>query len=281
MRRSLRRPSPALLVAFAALFVALGGTGYAAIKIDGRDIVNRSVTGAKLADGTVPARKLSAAARRTLRGTGGATGARGTTGATGSRGETGAAGARGETGGRGETGERGATGERGPAGGDGIAGPAGPTGAVGATGPGAMLASGRVRSVARDGPGASSFYGAPLGISTAAAADNALRTLSPAVATTASDLAVVLTYTPCADAQGPAGCGFPGTATITLRVDGADTALSCEITTPGLRCDSGATTIAVPPSSQLSIGVRGNLQGVPGNALYDRDALVAFRAVPN
>lgn len=251
MRRSLRRPSPALLIAFAALFVALGGTGYAAVKINGRDIVDGSVTGRKLADGTLSAQKLSSSARRTLRGARGATGAAGATGATGAAGTPGTPGA---------------------------PGAAGTPGATGPAGPGAMLASGRVRSVARNGAGPSTFFGAPLGISTAAAADE-LTTLSPAVATTASDLAVALSFTPCTDGQFPGGCGTPGTATVTLRVNGADTALSCAITTPAQRCDSGATTVAVPPSSQLSISVRGALQGVPGNATYDRDALFAFRTV--
>ena len=44
--RRIPRPPAALLVAFAALFTALGGTGYAALKITGRSIVNGTVTGA-------------------------------------------------------------------------------------------------------------------------------------------------------------------------------------------------------------------------------------------
>jgi hypothetical protein len=40
------RPSVALVVAFAALFIALGGTGYAALKITGKNVVNESLTGA-------------------------------------------------------------------------------------------------------------------------------------------------------------------------------------------------------------------------------------------
>lgn len=278
MRRSLRRPSPALLIAFAALFVALGGTGYAAVKINGRDIVDRSVTGRKLADGTLSAQKLSASARRTLRGATGTVGATGAQGTAGAQGAAGTAGAQGPTGERGLVGPQGTPGAAGTPGTPGAPGAAGTPGATGPAGPGAMLASGRVRSVARNGAGPSTFFGAPLGISTAAAADE-LTTLSPAVATTASDLAVALSFTPCTDGQFPGGCGTPGTATVTLRVNGADTALSCAITTPAQRCDSGATTVAVPPSSQLSISVRGALQGVPGNATYDRDALFAFRTV--
>ena len=44
--RRIPRPSAALVVAFAALFAALTGTGYAALKITGASIVNETVTGA-------------------------------------------------------------------------------------------------------------------------------------------------------------------------------------------------------------------------------------------
>jgi hypothetical protein len=45
MRHRVHRPSPALIVALIALFVALGGTGYAAAtgSIDGREIKNSSI----------------------------------------------------------------------------------------------------------------------------------------------------------------------------------------------------------------------------------------------
>ncbi len=43
--RNIRRPSAAMLVACAALFSAVGGTSYAALKITGADIVNGSLTG--------------------------------------------------------------------------------------------------------------------------------------------------------------------------------------------------------------------------------------------
>lgn len=44
----MKRPSPALVISLLALFVALGGTGYAALKINGKNIINRSVPGTKL-----------------------------------------------------------------------------------------------------------------------------------------------------------------------------------------------------------------------------------------
>lgn len=43
--RRIPRPSVALVVAFAALFTALGGTGYAALKITGAMVTNSSLTG--------------------------------------------------------------------------------------------------------------------------------------------------------------------------------------------------------------------------------------------
>jgi hypothetical protein len=47
MRNRLGRPSPALVVALIALFVAMGGTGYAAAtgSIDGREIKNSTIQG--------------------------------------------------------------------------------------------------------------------------------------------------------------------------------------------------------------------------------------------
>ena len=38
------RPSAALVVAVMALFVALGGTGYAALKVTGKNVKNQSLS---------------------------------------------------------------------------------------------------------------------------------------------------------------------------------------------------------------------------------------------
>jgi hypothetical protein len=46
LTRRVPRPSIALVVAFMALFAALGGTGYAALTITGKNIQNETVTGA-------------------------------------------------------------------------------------------------------------------------------------------------------------------------------------------------------------------------------------------
>ncbi|HYH88574.1 MAG TPA: hypothetical protein VEX67_05040 [Solirubrobacteraceae bacterium] len=66
----MRRPSAALVLSSAALFVALGGPAAAqeaAREIAGARLVGNSVTGAKIRDGSLAAKDLSARARRTLK----------------------------------------------------------------------------------------------------------------------------------------------------------------------------------------------------------------------
>jgi hypothetical protein len=59
MKRSgWRRPSPALVIACLALFVALGGTVLAATKIDGRAIRVKSLPGNRLQPASVPGNRL-------------------------------------------------------------------------------------------------------------------------------------------------------------------------------------------------------------------------------
>ena len=59
MRRALRsRPSPAMVVALLALFVALGGSGYAAVQINGKTIKNATIAGKKLKRNTVTGRQV-------------------------------------------------------------------------------------------------------------------------------------------------------------------------------------------------------------------------------
>jgi hypothetical protein len=58
MSKRTGRPSPALAISLVALFVALGGTGYAAISINGKNIVNKSIAGKKLKDKAIGAGKV-------------------------------------------------------------------------------------------------------------------------------------------------------------------------------------------------------------------------------
>jgi hypothetical protein len=64
-RTGWRHPSPALVIACLALFVALGGTVLAATKIDGRTIKVRSLPGNRLEPGSVPGNRI---ADRSLKG---------------------------------------------------------------------------------------------------------------------------------------------------------------------------------------------------------------------
>jgi hypothetical protein len=60
MRQGMRLPSPALAISVLALFVALGGTVYAAqkLKINGRAIKVKSLPGNRIKLGSVPANRL-------------------------------------------------------------------------------------------------------------------------------------------------------------------------------------------------------------------------------
>jgi hypothetical protein len=58
MARGLRRQAPALLVACIALVAALGGTVYAAAKINGKTIKVKSLPGNRLAMGSLPGNRL-------------------------------------------------------------------------------------------------------------------------------------------------------------------------------------------------------------------------------
>jgi hypothetical protein len=60
-----RRPSPALVIACLALFVALGGTVLAATKINGKTIEVKSLPGNRLEIGSVPGNRIAA---RSLKG---------------------------------------------------------------------------------------------------------------------------------------------------------------------------------------------------------------------
>ena len=94
-------------IAVGILVIALGGTAAASGLINGRSIVNHSITGAKLAKGSIQLSDLSPAAQNALKGARGPQGPAGTNGANGKDGATGATGA---------SGAKGALGDQGPAG---------------------------------------------------------------------------------------------------------------------------------------------------------------------
>jgi hypothetical protein len=133
-KQRLRRPSPALIMACFALFLAAGGpaaavdASQAAAKlITGKQIKNKSITGKDVKDGTLLARDFK-------KGQLGVAGSPGE-GAPGAAGPAGPVGPQGPQGERGPQGEQGPQGERGP---QGIQGPQGEKGDKGEQGePGA------------------------------------------------------------------------------------------------------------------------------------------------
>ena len=58
LTRRVPRPSVALVVAFVALFAALGGTGYAALKITGKDIAKETITGSNVDNKSLGGKEL-------------------------------------------------------------------------------------------------------------------------------------------------------------------------------------------------------------------------------
>ena len=115
MHRSFsRRPSAATAISLVALFVALSGTGYAAVALAPRN----SVGSAQVINGSLKKADLSKATVKALKGNRGARGAAGAAGAAGPTGATGPAGTPGATGATGPIGPTGPTGPAtGPAGG--------------------------------------------------------------------------------------------------------------------------------------------------------------------
>jgi hypothetical protein len=94
MRRIVRgKPSPALVVSIIALFVAMGGTGYAAFGLP-----KNSVGTKQLKRGAVTPAKIAKSTIRLFKGQKGQTGAQGLKGDTGSPGPTGSTGPQGPAG---------------------------------------------------------------------------------------------------------------------------------------------------------------------------------------
>lgn len=87
MTRSLRRHlNFANVVSMLALFVALGGTSYSAIKLTGADVRNGSLTGKDVRNRSLGKQELSRRAVRSLAGKAGPQGPRGLRGPRGARG---------------------------------------------------------------------------------------------------------------------------------------------------------------------------------------------------
>jgi hypothetical protein len=92
------------VVAYLALFAALGGSAYAAVTVTGKDIKNGTITGKDVKNRSLPKSKLSPRALSSLTGERGPAGPQGERGAQGAPGEQGPAGPIGETGQQGPSG---------------------------------------------------------------------------------------------------------------------------------------------------------------------------------
>jgi hypothetical protein len=92
MRSWTRRPSPATVTSAIALFVSLGGVGYAAATIGSAQIKDNAVASRDIKNRTINTKDINRKTIRSLRGRRGAAGARGATGAMGATGATGAPG---------------------------------------------------------------------------------------------------------------------------------------------------------------------------------------------
>jgi Collagen triple helix repeat (20 copies) len=132
------------LVAYLALFLALGGTSYAAgsallpNSVGSRHVVDRSLLARDFKRGELPRGprgKRGLVGSMGFRGPVGSQGQKGETGGRGPAGMPGAAGPAGAAGARGEKGDDGAVGARGSVGPTGPAGPTGPSGPTGPEGP--------------------------------------------------------------------------------------------------------------------------------------------------
>ena len=95
-RRMFRRHTT--VVAYLALFAALGGSAYAAVTVTGKNIKNGTVTGKDVKNRSLGKSKLSPTALSSLTGERGPAGPQGAPGPKGEPGEQGLAGATGETG---------------------------------------------------------------------------------------------------------------------------------------------------------------------------------------
>jgi Collagen triple helix repeat (20 copies) len=126
----IRKPSPAMLVAFIALVVSLGGTSYAALSlpagsVGSKELKRNSVSSPKVKAGSLLLSDFRSSQRALLQGP---TGPQASAGPQGQAGPAGPGGPAGPPGPPGPPGATGATGATGPVG---VTGPTGPTGPAG------------------------------------------------------------------------------------------------------------------------------------------------------
>jgi hypothetical protein len=107
MKRLLHWPSPSMVVALTALFVALGGTGYAALTITGKNVRNSSLTGRDIKNNSVRSADVAGLLAGDFKAGQLPAGPQGAAGPAGPQGQKGDKGDKGNTGDKGETGAAG------------------------------------------------------------------------------------------------------------------------------------------------------------------------------
>lgn len=291
MRKKLRRPSYAELVATLALFIALGGASYAAIRIPKNSVgtkqirknavnsfkvKNRSLLAKDFKAGQLPRGATGAQGIPGLIGpTGafGATGARGltVTGPTGATGEPGADGSPGAEGLQGPTGAEGQPGANGDPGADGMPGPTGADGSIGPTGPTGEAGPAGAGSTAVMSSGTSlamfaNEYFPVSGSATTTPGALESTTLSPGVEVTARNFRVKLSYMP--------GAGLD--REIRLLDDGV-VVLSCNMYWAATSC-SDPDSAVIEAGSELVL--YSYLPHLPGMGANNARAMVGFTLGP-
>ena len=220
IRNKVRRPSFPTVISLIALFIALGGVSYAAITIPAnsvgtKQLKNQSVTAAKVKNGSLLRRNFAPGQLPA-----GPTGPQGIAGAPGATGSTGATG---------------------PAGNTGATGATGTTGAEGATGSTGASAFSILTGSSGGNVGSSLIY-MGMGSGTSAAEGN-VQGLTPSLGMQASKLAVRLSTAP----------GVAASRTVTFRVDGMSTPLSCTAFGLSTYCEDTLNSVNVPAGSLISV----------------------------
>ena len=236
-RKKLRRPGYAEIVATLALFIAIGGVSYAAIKIPKNSVGTPQLKKNAVNSDKVKDRSLLAKDFKDGQLPRGATGLQGPPGVLG---PTGSAGATGVTGSVGATGTTGVTGETGS---PGQPGDLGPTGSTGPTGPSTTAVSSGVAANLSIGL----EYFAISGASNPQTDPVALTSLSPGVPVTASNLRVRLTAEP-----------LPGLPRIVSLLDDGAEVLSCMVTV-GKTCESSDSAVIAPGSELVMVSYENSI----------------------
>jgi hypothetical protein len=179
----------------------------------------------------------------------GATGVQGPEGATGDQGDDGATGPQGPIGATGVQGPEGATGaqgDEGATGPTGATGPQGPTGATGATGPAGAdgVSSSVIGGAALDIKRANTTYVGLFGSPTGSASTTESLVQLPLQAGTISHLYIKLSAN-----QAVASATY----TFHVRLNGANTGISCVISTGQSSCSDTTNSVAVTDGDQLSV----------------------------